>query len=34
VARGIMYVITGWIAVEAAFGHSRQQADRTGALRS
>ncbi len=33
-ARGIMYVIIGWIAVEVAFGHSRQQADRTGALHS
>jgi hypothetical protein len=27
-----MYVIIGWIAVEIAIGHSRQQADRTGAL--
>lgn len=33
-ARGIMYVIIGWIAVQVAFGHSRQQADRTGALHS
>ena len=33
-ARGIMYVITAWIAVQIAFGHSRQQADRTGALHS
>jgi hypothetical protein len=33
-ARGVMYMIVGWIAVEIAFGHSRQQADRTGALRS
>jgi hypothetical protein len=33
-ARGIMYVIVGWIAVEIAFGRSRQQADRTGALHS
>jgi hypothetical protein len=33
-ARGIMYAIIGWIAVEVAFGHSRQQADRTGALHS
>jgi hypothetical protein len=31
-ARGVMYMIIGWIAVEVAFGHSRQQADRTGAL--
>jgi Domain of Unknown Function (DUF1206) len=31
-ARGVMYVVIGWIAVQIAFGHSRQQADRTGAL--
>lgn len=31
-ARGVMYVIVGWIAVQVAFGHSGQQADRTGAL--
>jgi len=30
--RGIMYVIIGWLAVRIAFGNSRQQADRTGAL--
>jgi hypothetical protein len=34
VARGVMYVLIGWIAVQIAFGHSRQQADRTGALHS
>jgi uncharacterized membrane protein len=33
-ARGVMYVIIGWIAVQIAFGRSRQQADRTGALHS
>lgn len=33
-ARGILYVIIGWIAVQVAFGHSGQQADRTGALHS
>jgi hypothetical protein len=33
-ARGVMYVIIGWIAVQVAFGRSRQQADRTGALHS
>jgi Domain of Unknown Function (DUF1206) len=33
-ARGALYVIIGWIAVQVAFGHSSQQADRTGALRS
>jgi hypothetical protein len=32
VARGIMYIVIGWIAVQIAFGHSRQQADNTGAL--
>jgi hypothetical protein len=31
-ARGAMYVIVGWIAVQVAFGHSGQQADKTGAL--
>jgi hypothetical protein len=31
-ARGIMYVVIGWIALQIAFGHSHQQADRTGAL--
>lgn len=31
-ARGVMYVVIGWIAVQIAFGHSRQRADRTGAL--
>jgi hypothetical protein len=29
-----MYVIIGWIAIEIAFGLSRRQADRTGALHS
>jgi hypothetical protein len=32
-ARGVMYVIIGWIALQIAFGHSSQLADRTGALR-
>ena len=31
-ARGVMYVVIGWIAVEVAFHRSIQQADRTGAL--
>lgn len=31
-ARGVMYVIIGWIAVEIAFGKTSQQADRSGAL--
>ena len=33
VARGVMYVLIGWIALQIAFGNSSQQADRTGALR-
>jgi Domain of Unknown Function (DUF1206) len=31
-ARGVMYVIVGWIAVEVAFHRSSRQADKTGAL--
>jgi uncharacterized membrane protein len=31
-ARGVMYIVIGWIALQIAFGNSRQQADRTGAL--
>jgi len=31
-ARGVLYILVGWIAVQVAFGHSSQQADRTGAL--
>lgn len=31
-ARGLMYIVVGWIALQIAFGKSRQQADRTGAL--
>lgn len=31
-ARGVMYILIGWIAVEVAFHHSNRQADRTGAL--
>jgi hypothetical protein len=27
-----MYIVIGWIALQIAFGHTRQQADRTGAL--
>jgi hypothetical protein len=34
VARGIMYIIIGWIALEVAFGHSGKQADSSGALRT
>lgn len=32
VARGVMYAVIGWIALEIAFGKSRQQADKNGAL--
>ncbi len=32
VARGIMYAVIGWIALQVAFGHSSQQADKNGAL--
>jgi hypothetical protein len=32
VARGVMYIIIGWIALLIAFGKTSQQADRTGAL--
>lgn len=31
-ARGVMYIVIGWIALLIAFGKTRQQADRTGAL--
>jgi hypothetical protein len=31
-ARGFLYMIIGWIAVEVAFGKTSQQADKTGAL--
>lgn len=31
-ARGLMYVVIGWIAVEIVFGKTSQQADRSGAL--
>jgi hypothetical protein len=33
VARGVLYGLIGIIALEIAFGHSHQQADRSGALR-
>jgi hypothetical protein len=33
-ARGFMYIIIGWIAVEVAFGKTGQQADKTGALQA
>lgn len=31
-ARAIMYIVIGWIALQIAFFNTRQQADRTGAL--
>ncbi len=31
-ARGVLYLTIGWIALQVAFGHSRQQADKNGAL--
>lgn len=31
-ARGLMYIVIGWIAVEIAFGKTSQKADRSGAL--
>ena len=31
-ARGLMYVVIGWLAPQVAFGKSSQQADRSGAL--
>ena len=33
-ARGVEYVVIGWIAVEIAFGHSATQADKSGALQA
>jgi hypothetical protein len=31
-ARGVMYIIVGWLAVQVAFGHSSHEADRSGAV--
>jgi len=31
-ARGVTYILVGWIAIQAAFGNSGQQADKSGAL--
>jgi hypothetical protein len=31
-ARGIIYILVGWVAVLAALGHSSREADQTGAL--
>jgi hypothetical protein len=32
-ARGALYVIIGWIAIQVAFGHAGDEADQAGALR-
>ncbi len=32
-ARGVLYVLIGWLAIEVAFGNSGRQADSAGALR-
>jgi hypothetical protein len=32
-ARGLMYILIGWIAIEVAVGHSGKKADSSGALR-
>jgi Domain of Unknown Function (DUF1206) len=31
-ARGILYILMGWVAILVAFGHSKHQADQQGAL--
>jgi uncharacterized protein DUF1206 len=31
-ARGILYILIGWVAIEVAFGHTSQQANQQGAL--
>lgn len=31
-ARGVTYILVGWIAIQAAFGNSGQKADKSGAL--
>ena len=31
-ARGVLYLVIGWIAIQVAFGQSSNQADQTGAL--
>ncbi len=33
-ARGLMYIVIGWIAVEIAFGKTSQRADKSGALQT
>jgi hypothetical protein len=32
IARGVTYVLVGWLALQVAFGHSGKQADRGGAV--
>ncbi|TDD37446.1 DUF1206 domain-containing protein [Actinomadura sp. KC06] len=34
VARGLLYILIGWLAVQVAFGGSGQEADRKGALQT
>ncbi len=34
VARGVTYVLVGWLALQIAFGHSNKQADRGGAVQA
>jgi len=31
-ARGIIWILLGWVAALVAFGHSKQEADQQGAL--
>jgi hypothetical protein len=33
-ARGLLYIVVGWIALQIAFGKSGQQADRSGAMQA
>jgi nitrate reductase NapE component len=34
VARGVMYILIGWIAIQVASGHAKHQANNRGALRA
>lgn len=34
VARGVIYLVTGWVALMLAIGHSNQEADQRGALKT
>ena len=33
-ARGLLYIVIGWISLEIAFGKTSQQADRSGAVQA